>query len=243
MTILIAAFFRFCFAAEPFELKYPELTVTPLASKRIEMESFKEKQASWGRYWPILVSALATLYAANDLKSLNYENASQSKLNDRDSAVTAGQWVGGAWLIGTIIMEFQYRPYDGALTEWNFNNKVPVSTADALTRERMAEEVLFRAESLAKTIKWSSFISQALASAYMQSAYSGEKTKFSAPLAILVSGLPLLFPNRYELAGRYQKSYKTRIYSQNEYLPKVQAWVQQDAQKKYFVVQNFSWVF
>jgi hypothetical protein len=141
-------------AATPEQFDYPELTVTPRASDRLQMEAQKEPDHKWTTFLPIQTSAAATLVAgvlANDPNNF--------------TGFITGVSVGGAWLVTSTLLALTYTPYSSAYSEVS---PLPKGTVrEQLTRERMAEESINRIARVGERIKWISFSTNLAASVFM----------------------------------------------------------------------------
>jgi hypothetical protein len=196
------------------DFSYPELTVTPSASKRLQMEAAEERENRW-QYWaPIGVSAILTLASAATLQNGTIKQDINE--SDRTDAVNAGYMVGGGWLLTGAILALYYTPYNEGLKSIQ---KIPAqTTGDKLIRERLAEEHMEKSANLATTLTYLSTISNLAVSARMASIGERE-TAVMAGLAAIGSITPILFELHWRTVyGNHQK-YKKNIYGPVAFTP------------------------
>jgi hypothetical protein len=210
------------FGQEPVEdMNYPELMVTPRATKRLQIERKRESKMSG--YWykqhaPLQISALFTLlssmklssdkpfYVATTASDVNAVTENNSKTDD---AIKLGQIVGAGWLALTTYMAFNYKPYT---TAYNDIRKLPKKTKKQnLTRERIAEEHINKSATIGKRLAWSSFATNLIASAYMAS-NAKEDATIIAGLSVLASAAPLFISYNWIEVSNAHKEYKKKIY-------------------------------
>lgn len=214
--LVVAIFLSSSFVAQisnaetdDLKLNYPELMVTPSASKRLELESVAEKKSGNTKYLPYEVSALMTLVTAGYLGSIDQTGMNQSDKDVVKYGSMAGVVVGGAWMGLALWMNSNYRPYESGL---HTVGSMPRGTqSEILARERLAEESLYQAGDLATKLKWLSFSSNFAVSAYMMSANNNNLHVIGA-LSLIASAAPLLFPLSYEHAANVHREYKKKIY-------------------------------
>lgn len=190
--------------AQDFE--YPELSVAPRASERLQME-LANPPSLISAQWPIQVSALATLTAG----AIHFVEDHPD--DDPDNKIGwAGAAVGGGWLIGTALLHAMYDPYEDALKRIK---SLPTRTKrEQLVRERMAEEAIESAARTANRVAWISFGSNFAANLVMIANSDGNsETQISSALGMVTSVLPLIFSHRWETVAREQRDYKKKIYS------------------------------
>lgn len=200
------------FAAEEQELKslsYPELEVTPKASERLQMEAKKERGLAWKIHIPLQVSALATLGAGVMANGKPPKNPTdKEKENNRWASQTA-MLVGGGWLVTTVFMAMSYRPYTSGLKE---THKLPTGTTrEKLTKERLAEEHLYRAGQVASRMKWLSLASNLIASGFV-AAHSDETPAIFAGVSGVLAFSPLVFEHHWTEVAEQHRLYKKKIY-------------------------------
>ncbi len=189
------------------EFEYPELSVTPRASDRLEMEAAKETQKRWTTHIPIQVSALATLTAG----VLQFGSTDLVKDPDK-RAGWAGILVGGGWLAATALMATNYQPYGSA--QQDVSALPRKSQREQLTRERIAEERINAAARLGRKIQWLSVLTNAGAAIYMNSnAEPGSFSKVVDGATIAFAVAPLFFRYHWIDVAEEQRDYKKRIYA------------------------------
>src|SRR5689334_1777340 len=88
-------------AAEQYD--YPELSVVPRASDRLQSEAEQESGNRWTTFLPMQVSALTTLGAG--ITSLDPVYPTNGVI---------GIGVGGGWLLVTTVMALAYHPYSSS---------------------------------------------------------------------------------------------------------------------------------
>lgn len=185
---------------------YPELLVSPLASERIKREAQHEARTEWSTHVPVQISGLATL-AAGITANGNLDK-------DKDSegvGPKVAMLIGGSWVAATIWMQTSYRPY---LHGYSDVKKMPYSNPrEQLAAERMAEEHIDDTARLMRKVKWLSFGTNLIGSAYALS--SAEKDTAGQAVSILgvaASFVPLLFPYRAEQVSEDQRTYKKKVF-------------------------------
>ncbi len=213
-------------ANQNIELKYPELMVSPLASKRLEMEMANEKKSNFFKVAPLMVSSSMTLMTALMMNPNDGDAYGENISSGITSASRVGLLVGGAWTALNLYLWQSYDPYESGFKSLPSIQKEG-SISDSLTRERMAEEVLINAGQMGVRLKWLSCASNAFAGLIMQSAYSDlnrEEKKQNAGsssmsnqqimglLTVAASFGPVLFPSNWERVADHHENYKKRIY-------------------------------
>lgn len=183
---------------------YPELQVSPRASERLALESEYEHDRPYKFQMPITYASAATLFTALTL------DTDTGRDPDRHARMT-GTIVGAGWLALNMYMAYSYRAYSSA------NQKIsilPSKTArEQLVKERMAEEELNHLGRIGRTMKWGSFATNLLSSAYMASnAKRNSNSKVYSGLAVVTSFLPLIFSNHFETVAAEQQQYKKKIF-------------------------------
>ncbi len=196
--------------AKDLELGYPELQVSPSASKRLEIEAAKEKSAGWEKHLPIEISAISTFAAGLYLQSQSTDGLDDKKKDNYKYGSMTAMGIGAGWLAISAYLTTSYRPYDGGLRSLSTvsNGK---SMSEQLARERMAEEALMSAGSVGRKLKWLSFASNLLASAFVASAGNQNAAIFGG-VASLVAFAPVVFPYSWETTADVHSEYKKRIY-------------------------------
>jgi len=202
------------------DFDYPELSMTPRASERIDTEAAKENGRRWTTHLPLQVSASMTFIAGlSHLMSPNNTGINAAGNPDdryrRDKtaqAWIAGVGVGGAWLALTTYLSLQYQPYQSVAKELSSMPKKTVR--EQLTRERYADEEIQYHGSLAKKLRFISFLSNVGTSAYLTAVAAPESsTQLLSAAAILASFAPWVFPSHWQDVADDQTDYKKRIYA------------------------------
>lgn len=189
------------------DFDYPELSVTPRASDRLEAQAAKDGDSRFAPYRTYQISGAMTLLAS--VAAATYKNDYSVDLKPA-TAYLAGFGVGAGWLAVTSAMAMYYDPYGSAAREISPLPKK--STREMLTRERLAEERLEAVAKLSRKLKWMSFVTNAGASAYMLGTTSGLGTVMCG-LSAVTSLAPLIFKSSWEEIADAQADYKKRIYS------------------------------
>ncbi len=212
-------------ATEKFD--YPELSVTPRASDRIEMEAAKEDGRRWTSQLPVMIPA-AGVFAAGVLQAGKSIPNDPSKDSSRSGSATIGMAVGGGWLAYSVYAALTESAYANAVQELKAMPKG--STREQLTRERVAEEILHRRARQARALRIAESLTLLGASTYMlvnavddvpgttnaaTNTVTGGSvgTKATDIAAAALSLVPLFFPTHYEEIARSQEDYKKRIYA------------------------------
>lgn len=191
---------------------YPELSVAPRASERLQIEAEKESSRRLTTFLPMQLSGLATLVAGIS----SYDSNSPTP-------AYAGMFVGGGWFVISTVLAFTYQPYNSG---WKDVSPLPKgSTREQLTRERAAEEEIKSIASVGEKLKWISMITELGAVAYMfaRSTTSGSPPQGTAvvgpiaPVLQIAAGVvalsPLLFRFHWAEVADEQAEYKKRIYA------------------------------
>lgn len=186
---------------------YPELQVTPRASKRLEMEAKNEASRRWINHLPIQASSLLTLIAGVQVGSDKVSDP--AKQDGADYAKLAGIGVGTGWLALTTYLAMNYTPYNSGWSE--VSQLQAKGTREDLTRERLAEEALDRPAKLGSRLMWLSVGTNLATSAFMLS-YAGEKAKYWAAASAVASLTPLLFQYHWNEVSCQHDEYKKKIY-------------------------------
>ncbi|MEZ4872564.1 MAG: hypothetical protein R2827_10075 [Bdellovibrionales bacterium] len=211
--------------AEPLQLRYPELMVTPRASDRIKMEADNE-QNNPGRWYkthtPIQLASLMSLITGTYVKnnepaydSTRWSNQGEYRddIDEFRSQASFLQLNGVAWLALTTYMSYNYTPYtdaDKAL------RKLPVkSKRDHLTRERIAEEHLYDAYIVGQRMSWIFAVSNfafAMTLQDMTDESSSNEAKLLVPITAIASFLPIFIKYRSYEVYQQHETYKKKIY-------------------------------
>lgn len=187
-------------------LSYPELDVTPRATERLNMLVEKEKNSNLFSQLPMQISALSTL--TTGILQLGSIDESKDKLK---KSPNAGLIVGAAWLGVNYYVGQKYQIYSNTLAE--VNKVTGKTTRDQLIRERLAEEGINRAASLAVRLKWISVATNFGANAFMLSKVKKETAaQYVGAVSLLASFAPVFFVSEWETVANDQKSYKKKVY-------------------------------
>ncbi len=195
------------YAADEDRLSYPELEVAPRATERVQMEAKKEAKGRWFVHMPVQASSLLTLIAANMAEEQS--GLSVQAKNDFDERVENANYVGGAWLFTSLVLAGSYKPYKRGFKELK-GIKVK-SRRDELTRERVAEEILYRPAKIAKALNILSTATQLYVSASLMEDATKE-TKAIAGLAAIGALTPIIFEHPWIANAENHKLYKKKIY-------------------------------
>lgn len=195
------------------EMDYPELMVSPKASERITIEANKEKKSGVIFNLPLQISSAMTL--ATGVLMLN--DVDKSKDSDEYSP-WAGIGVGGGWLLINAYLNYLHKPYSTAADELkDLPNKTP---HEQLIRERLAEEALNKAGSLAYKLNWFASLTNAATSVYMTTKAQKKSTgQFFGGLSAVAAFLPLVFEPEWTRVRNEQNTYKKRIYGPLSVMP------------------------
>ena len=153
-----------CFNSFAQDLMYPELQVTPRATKRIRLEMRGEAGNAWTSNLPVQLSALATLAAGMSSGTDIDIEKDESKISQM---VAIG--VGATWLAATTWAASAYRPYRSMsrkLKKLRYKSK-----RDKLTAERLAEEEINSLRRIGKRIRWYSTFSNLGASMFLMGSH------------------------------------------------------------------------
>lgn len=187
---------------------YPELQVSPRASERVEMEAKAELANTRLSLLPLQISAASTLVAG--LLAAKPSDPIEAAREDVDFSRQAAIAVGAGWLAVSYYVSSSYRPYSKARSE--ITNLPKGTTQQELTRERIAEERIEAAGSLARRMMWASVATNFLASTYVGSNTDGDGRLYST-VAALASLTPLFFEDRWQHVERHHEDYKKKIYA------------------------------
>lgn len=191
---------------------YPELSVVPRASERLESEAAREKQQTWQVHLPYLVPATMTLASGLVLTMNGTKSDTKPEGDGTKFAPAVGIGVGAAWWAVTFGILNRLDMYsDGAAEVAKLPGKTP---REQLLRERRAEETIVRAGKLANRLKWISIVTNLGSSAYMVAASKDKSfSLYFAGASAVASFTPLLFAHRWETTESLHHDYKKRIYA------------------------------
>lgn len=191
-------------------IEYPELQVVPRASERLQIEAQEENSTIYSPYWPVQLSAIATIMAGSSGAGKYYnknpteQQMAENKMASNAAIVTGGLWLGVTWYVGK---KLSYAKSYSELKKYSGKDK-----RSELTRERLAEEALEEPAKMAKTLNRLSIITNLLASAYISS-QSEQQSPNYAGIAVAMSFLPWLMENRLETVWDKHLEYKRKIYA------------------------------
>jgi hypothetical protein len=193
------------------EYEYPELLVTPSASKRLESEANAESSSRFTAFLPI--QAGSTLVLAAGLLAVNDGPLARQDPADTPMAKWAGIGAissGLGWLGITGTLSAIYSPYKGG---WAEVKKMPASSKrEQLMRERAAEERLQAPAGLARKIKWLSIFTNVSMSAFVISSSEDNVTRVAGLMGALGSLAPLIFESSWITSYETHEDYRKRIY-------------------------------
>ena len=207
-----AVFSLLFFVLVTFEAKaqttqqYPELLVVPKASERLNIEIARSEQNAWSNHLPLHVASATTLLAGV---------MAMSDLEEGKDVIApkVAIAVGAGWLATSIWLQTAYNPYRNGAQEVKKIAGTAGGLRGQLAAERLAEEHIDQASSLAKKIKWISFVTNAGASAAtIDSAKKDSAAQGIAMLGVVTSFLPVLFPLNWEKVSRDHHSYKKKVF-------------------------------
>jgi hypothetical protein len=223
---LIAALMTLLFALVSMaqELSYPELNVTPRASKRIKLEVSDEASHNFKSFLPIQVSALTTIAAGFSLSGKVEDHLATNPgdtVDDGDKAAPSiAMGVGALWIAATTWAAASYRPYNNGYVKLKSQMKKmgKMSKRDMLTIERLAEEEINSLAKMGMRLRWLSFATNAgiasmLNSSNAQKTEDQEGAAFVANLSMVTALAPLFFKTRWEHVADEQEKYKKKIYA------------------------------
>jgi hypothetical protein len=197
--------------AQNSEFEYPELLVTPSASKRLETEAEAENSTRFTAHIPIQAASafvvVAGMLAINDgrLKSQSSEDTPMAKWAGI-GAISSGL----GWLAITTTLSATYSPYSKG---WAEVKKMPVGTKrQQLGREREAEERLAAPAHLASKLKWFSMFFNLSMSTFVITSSEDNVTRVAGLIASVASLTPLFFPSRWAETYDHHEDYRKRIY-------------------------------
>ena len=185
-------------------IDYPELQVVPKASERLDVEAQYERDGgSWLNEWTFLLSGASTIAAATLTGSALGSNIASYQQN----YVSIGQMVGGATL-GIGLYYAISQPYIGG---WERVKKSRgPGKRQALMRERLSEEALEKPANQISALSSIVVLTNVTTNALLASCGSSAQYGWTA---MVISALPLIFPNPYVTNWEKQKEYKHKIYT------------------------------
>ncbi len=185
---------------------YPELMVTPSATKRIKDEASEEGGRRWTNLLPLYAPALTTFMGG----VLQASSVNRQSDPGNYSALIGGV-VGGTWLTIYTLLALAHHPYKDAQAKLA---KMPKRTKrERLARERFAEQALYRPAKLVRMIAWTQFFTNTGANIYMLSQSKGSSINSILPaFSIGMAILPFFFKSHWQDVANEHKSYKKRIY-------------------------------
>lgn len=195
------------------ELLYPELEVTPRASKRLLIEAQKERneKSDWFAHTLAIQSSALTTLVSGIYLSNNKPVDSQDPNKEKSAgdAANLGMLTGAVWLGFTTYLHFTYNPYQDGYAEVR---KIKSSNKrEELTKERLAEEKIVHAGSFGRKLSWFSALTQFPISAYMAAKGSNEAAALGA-VSALVALVPLFIDTHWETIHKTHIEYKKKIY-------------------------------
>lgn len=210
-TLCFVLFFAIPNAFAETNLEYPELSVVPRASERLDSEAKRENSGSWQNHIPLLVPATLNLTSGLLLQLSGTKSDTEPTNTGAKYAPWVGMGVGLAWWGVTLGILENASVYSDASREVK---AMPARTPrEQLLRERRAEESLRAAGSLARRLKYISALSNVLAGGFMiSSSQNREFSRYFAVATTLSALTPFIFPHRWETVDEIHRDYKKRIY-------------------------------
>lgn len=211
LIIFAANFFNLHAFADEIELKYPELQVSPRASKRLFIEAKKENNNSpnFNIHAPALTASVMTLASAYYLGNNIPDFADAEKVDTAKKMASAGQAIGALWIGLFTYMSYNYKPYLRGYSETKKMSKKTMS--DELALERVAEEKFKDAAEVGRKLAFLSTVSNLTISAVMAGYGKGDTALF-AGLSALISFAPYYFENYWQTVNNRHQEYKKKIY-------------------------------
>ena len=198
-------------AEVPSAFEYPELSVVPKASERVAMEANRERDQRWRVHAPILFPATMTILSGASLLVNGTKTDSNGDSSSFKAAPYAAIGVGLAWWAITLGVVQRLEFYQDAAND--VAKVQPKTQKDQLLRERLSEEAIHRASTLASELRWLSVFSNLGVNAYvLASSQPKAASNFFAAGAILSSLTPLIFTHRWNRTESIHEDYKKRIY-------------------------------
>jgi hypothetical protein len=209
--LLITVLTANAIAAET-SFEYPELSVVPRATERLQTEVARERTQGWKSQLPFLVPAAVTTASGLVMLGTGTKTDTDPGNAGAQYAPWAGIGVGAAWLAVSLVVLNQSSIYEEGVTSVA---ALPKATQrDQLARERRAEEVIFHAGSIARRLKWLSVASQLGTGAFM--AVSAKKDTLGLYMGLASAATaftPVIFPHTWERTESLHREYKKRIYA------------------------------
>lgn len=195
-------------------LDYPELQVVPRASERLQMAAQSENERGWLSFWPLQLSALATLYSGHSLSGMYRDDETENGKDDLDFRAKAALGIGVGW-IGISTYYMFTRPYTRENDK--LKNQKPKDKREQLFKERMAEEALEKPAQLAKILTWASFFTNVSANLLLVEKSTPAQNLYPV-IGLIAAGLPFVFGNQYITNYEKHLEYKRKIYAPVSYL-------------------------
>lgn len=193
------------------EYEYPELLVTPSASKRLESEAAEENSSRYLTHLPIQAASLLVFSAG--LMALDDGPLESQEAGEKPMARWAGIGAmssGLGWLAITGALSAVHKPYTKGR---DAVAQMPAGTKrQLLEKERAAERFLAAPASLGTRVQWLSIFFNFSMSAFVVSATEDKMTKVVGAAAALGSFTPLLFSSRWIETYDSHQDYRKRIY-------------------------------
>lgn len=197
-------------AVHATELDYPEISIVPRYSDRLEMEAKAEPMRKWGA-----VAALSAPYLASTVVGLSLFNPQMAM------AYWTPLSVGTLGLIGMGVFTAFLHPYaDGLAVIAPLKNG---TLREKLYRERVAEEQIESAARMGERMRWFTATVNAAANTYTLMSYisgAGFLSPIEKMVGIVIGGAgalvsltPLFFRPYWIDVAHEQESYRKRIFS------------------------------
>lgn len=197
--------------AQANELDYPEISIVPRYSDRLEAEAKMEPLRKWGA-----VATLAIPFAASTVVGVTLFNPQMAV------AYWTPLAVGGLGLVGMSLFGVFLQPYNSGMAIVS-----PLKNGtlrEKLYRERVAEEQIEAAARMGNRMRWFSTAVNLAANMFTVVSYTQVTDSFLAPgqkmmgviaggVGALLSFTPLLFPPYWVDVAGEQESYRKRIFS------------------------------
>ncbi len=198
---------------------YPELSVVPRASARLQSEAQREADREWTNFLPIQLSGLATLAAG--VAAFDPSDPSAGHL---------GIGIGAGWLVLTGVLSVTYEPYRSAY-RYDVGPMPKGTIREQLAREREAEEDIKSIAAMGERLKWLSVVTNLGTSIYMiAKSGSNSNSCVNCPnssttssanttaqgfgiASAAISLFPLIFRFHWHDVAESQMDYKKRIFA------------------------------
>lgn len=214
---------------------YPELQVVPRATERLALEAKGEDYSSIFTHWPVELSGLMTMAVGFTSKSAQKDDLSVKQKRDANSIATATTTVGGAWVVGGVILGLQHPYRRGAQTISKYQGR---DERSMLLRERLAEEALERPARVMRVLENVAVISNFSMNA-LSMIHADDNGKVVAGLGVIMSFLPYMFQDHQIDVYDKHIEYKKKIYA-----PIKSASLHYDSSSKTFTpMTTLAWVF